>query len=72
MLLERSLGLVRELLGHVRSSGSRRTALLPQVEGVRHRAYGIIHVPRMILGTGNEQQIRIEGGSGLKEHESSG
>src|SRR5881398_4085398 len=32
-------------------------------------ANGIIHVAAKDLGTGNEQQIRIEGGSGLKEDE---
>src|SRR5215471_13646439 len=32
-------------------------------------ANGIIHVTAKDLGTGNEQQIRIEGGSGLKEDE---
>src|SRR5437773_2367621 len=30
---------------------------------------GIIHVTAKDLGTGNEQQIKIEGGSGLKEDE---
>jgi len=32
-------------------------------------ANGIIHVSAKDLGTGNEQQIRIEGGSGLSEDE---
>src|SRR5436190_2254796 len=32
-------------------------------------AYGIIHVSAKDLGTGNEQKIQIEGGSGLKEDE---
>jgi molecular chaperone DnaK len=32
-------------------------------------ANGIIHVAAKDRGTGNEQQIRIEGGSGLKEDE---
>src|ERR671936_576603 len=32
-------------------------------------ADGIIHVSAKDLGTGNEQQIKIEGGSGLKEDE---
>jgi molecular chaperone DnaK len=32
-------------------------------------ANGIIHVTAKDLGTGNEQQIKIEGGSGLKEDE---
>src|SRR6266571_3737988 len=32
-------------------------------------ANGIIHVAAKDLGTGNEQQIRIEGGSGLKQEE---
>jgi molecular chaperone DnaK len=32
-------------------------------------ANGIIHVNAKDLGTGNEQQIRIEGGSGLSEDE---
>src|SRR3982751_6055941 len=32
-------------------------------------ANGIIHVQAKDLGTGNQQQIRIEGGSGLKEDE---
>src|SRR5205814_8354446 len=32
-------------------------------------ANGIIHVSAKDLGTGNEQQIKIEGGSGLKQEE---
>jgi molecular chaperone DnaK len=32
-------------------------------------ANGIIHVSAKDMGTGNEQQIRIEGGSGLSEEE---
>ena len=32
-------------------------------------ANGIIHVSAKDLGTGNEQQVRIEGGSGLKQDE---
>jgi molecular chaperone DnaK len=32
-------------------------------------ANGIIHVSAKDMGTGNEQQIRIEGGSGLKDDE---
>ena len=32
-------------------------------------ANGIINVSAKDMGTGNEQQIRIEGGSGLKEDE---
>jgi molecular chaperone DnaK len=43
---------------------------LPQIEvGFDIDANGIINVNAKDLGTGNEQQIRIEGGSGLKEDE---
>jgi molecular chaperone DnaK len=43
---------------------------LPQVEVTFDiDANGIIHVSAKDLGTGNEQQIRIEGGSGLSEDE---
>src|SRR6266536_596256 len=43
---------------------------MPQIEVSFHiDADGIIHVSAKDLGTGNEQQIRIEGGSGLKEDE---
>jgi molecular chaperone DnaK len=43
---------------------------MPQIEvGFDIDANGIIHVSAKDLGTGNEQQIRIEGGSGLKEDE---
>jgi molecular chaperone DnaK len=43
---------------------------LPQVEVTFDiDANGIINVSAKDLGTGNEQQIRIEGGSGLKEDE---
>src|SRR3989449_2671731 len=43
---------------------------LPQVEvSFDIDANGIIHVTAKDLGTGNEQQIKIEGGSGLKEEE---
>src|SRR5512132_194019 len=43
---------------------------MPQVEvAFDIDANGIIHVSAKDLGTGNEQQIRIEGGSGLKEDE---
>jgi len=43
---------------------------MPQVEVTFDiDANGIIHVSAKDLGTGNEQQIRIEGGSGLKEEE---
>ena len=43
---------------------------MPQVEvSFDIDANGIIHVTAKDLGTGNEQQIRIEGGSGLKEDE---
>jgi molecular chaperone DnaK len=43
---------------------------MPQIEvGFDIDANGIIHVNAKDLGTGNEQQIRIEGGSGLKEDE---
>src|SRR5918994_448444 len=43
---------------------------MPQVEvAFDIDANGIIHVSAKDLGTGNEQQIRIEGGSGLKEEE---
>src|SRR5436305_5096342 len=42
----------------------------PQVEvSFDIDANGIIHVSAKDLGTGNEQQIRIEGGSGLKQDE---
>src|SRR6266496_957199 len=43
---------------------------MPQIEvGFDIDANGIINVSAKDLGTGNEQQIRIEGGSGLKEEE---
>jgi len=43
---------------------------LPQVEVTFDiDADGIIHVSAKDLGTGNEQKIRIEGGSGLKQEE---
>jgi molecular chaperone DnaK len=43
---------------------------MPQIEvSFDIDANGIIHVTAKDLGTGNEQQIRIEGGSGLKEDE---
>jgi molecular chaperone DnaK len=43
---------------------------MPQIEvGFDIDANGIIHVNAKDLGTGNEQQIRIEGGSGLAEEE---
>jgi molecular chaperone DnaK len=43
---------------------------MPQIEvGFDIDANGIINVNAKDLGTGNEQQIRIEGGSGLKEEE---
>jgi molecular chaperone DnaK len=43
---------------------------MPQIEvSFDIDANGIIHVAAKDLGTGNEQQIRIEGGSGLKEEE---
>jgi molecular chaperone DnaK len=43
---------------------------MPQIEvAFDIDANGIIHVQAKDLGTGNEQQIRIEGGSGLKEDE---
>jgi molecular chaperone DnaK len=43
---------------------------MPQVEvAFDIDANGIIHVHAKDLGTGNEQQIRIEGGSGLSEDE---
>ena len=43
---------------------------LPQVQVTFDiDANGIIHVSAKDLGTGNEQQIRIEGGSGLSEEE---
>ena len=43
---------------------------MPQVEvAFDIDANGIINVSAKDLGTGNEQQIRIEGGSGLKEDE---
>jgi molecular chaperone DnaK len=43
---------------------------MPQIEvSFDIDANGIIHVTAKDLGTGNEQQIRIEGGSGLSEDE---
>jgi molecular chaperone DnaK len=43
---------------------------MPQVEVTFDiDADGIIHVSAKDLGTGNEQKIRIEGGSGLKQEE---
>src|SRR3954464_6562203 len=43
---------------------------MPQIEvSFDIDANGIIHVTAKDLGTGNEQQIRITGGSGLKEDE---
>jgi len=43
---------------------------MPQIEvAFDIDANGIIHVTAKDMGTGNEQQIRIEGGSGLKEDE---
>jgi molecular chaperone DnaK len=43
---------------------------MPQIEvAFDIDANGIIHVNAKDLGTGNEQRIRIEGGSGLKEDE---
>ena len=43
---------------------------MPQIEvGFDIDANGIIHVTAKDLGTGNEQQIKIEGGSGLSEEE---
>ncbi len=43
---------------------------MPQIEvAFDIDANGIIHATAKDLGTGNEQQIRIEGGSGLKEDE---
>src|SRR5215510_2538506 len=43
---------------------------MPQVDvGFDIDANGIIHVTAKDLGTGNEQQIKIEGGSGLSEDE---
>ncbi|HEX9350414.1 MAG TPA: molecular chaperone DnaK [Gaiellaceae bacterium] len=43
---------------------------MPQVEVTFDiDANGILHVSAKDLGTGNEQQIRIEGGSGLEEEE---
>src|SRR5207248_7765504 len=43
---------------------------MPQIEvSFDIDANGIIHVSAKDLGTGNEQQIKIEGGSGLKEDE---
>src|SRR5213083_746251 len=43
---------------------------MPQIEvAFDIDANGIIHVSAKDLGTGNQQQIRIEGGSGLKEDE---
>src|SRR5262245_22227302 len=43
---------------------------MPQIDvGFDIDANGIIHVAAKDLGTGNEQQIKIEGGSGLKPEE---
>ena len=43
---------------------------MPQIEvGFDIDANGIIHVSAKDLGTGNEQQIKIEGGSGLSDDE---
>src|SRR5689334_15447050 len=43
---------------------------MPQIEvAFDIDANGIIHVSAKDLGTGNEQEIRIEGGSGLKDDE---
>jgi molecular chaperone DnaK len=43
---------------------------MPQIEVTFDiDADGIIHVSAKDLGTGNEQRIRIEGGSGLKQEE---
>jgi molecular chaperone DnaK len=43
---------------------------MPQIEVTFDiDADGIIHVSAKDLGTGNEQKIRIEGGSGLKQEE---
>jgi len=43
---------------------------MPQIEvAFDIDANGIIHVTAKDLGTGNEQQIKIEGGSGLNENE---
>jgi molecular chaperone DnaK len=43
---------------------------MPQIEVTFDiDANGILHVSAKDLGTGNEQQIRIEGGSGLEEEE---
>ena len=43
---------------------------MPQVEvGFDIDANGIIHVQAKDLGTGNQQQIKIEGGSGLSEED---
>ena len=43
---------------------------MPQIEvAFDIDANGIIHVSAKDLGTGNEQQIKIEGGSGLKQDE---
>jgi molecular chaperone DnaK len=43
---------------------------IPQIEvAFDIDANGIIHVSAKDLGTGNEQQIKIEGGSGLKQDE---
>ena len=52
------------------SASRRRRAGMPQIEvAFDIDANGIIHVSAKDLGTGNEQQIRIEGGSGLSEDE---
>ena len=46
---------------------------MPQIEvSFDIDANGIINVSARDLGTGNQQQIRIEGGSGLKEDEVQG
>ena len=52
------------------SASRRRRADMPQIEvAFDIDANGIINVSAKDLGTGNEQQIKIEGGSGLKEDE---
>ena len=64
--------------GHVQQDARQVPARRHPARAARHAAdrvtfdidaNGIIHVTAKDLGTGNEQQIRIEGGSGLSEEE---
>jgi molecular chaperone DnaK len=68
---ESEMALYNKTLGKVQLVGiPPATRGMPQIEVTFDiDANGIIHVTAKDLGTGNEQQIRIEGGSGLKEDE---